>query len=350
MLNYVVAIGAISLLIALHEFGHLVVARLTGMRVERYSIGFGPVLLRFHLGETEYCLSAVPIGGYVRIAGMLPGEAEEGGPDPRAFNHRPAWQRLLVVAAGPLTNEVLAAALVYAVAIAGMPYTKVAAVGEVVPGSAAAQAGLRPGDLVQRVDEEPVSSFQDLVTAVHSHPGETVVLDVARDGGTLRLSVKLGTPPLLGVAAPLRRYGPLEAVPAALAWTGRQTVGMVTGLVDVLRHPKGAQIEGPLGTVQVAVQQSERGWQSLVFTLALISLALAVFNILPWPALDGGRLFFLLYELVARRPVNQRVETFVHAMGFLLLLGLIALVTVGDIHRLGGRTAAPPPATAPDGG
>ncbi|HUB06624.1 MAG TPA: RIP metalloprotease RseP, partial [Myxococcales bacterium] len=195
VLNYVVAIGAISLLIALHEFGHLVVARLVGMRVERYSIGFGPVLLHFRRGDTEYCLSAVPIGGYVRIAGMLPGEGEEAR-DPRAFNHRPAWQRLLVVAAGPLTNEILAAGLVYAVAIAGMPFTRQAAVGEVVAGSAAAAAGLHPGDLILRVDDEAVSTFQDLVTAVHSHPGETVALDISRGSQELRLSVKLGAPPL----------------------------------------------------------------------------------------------------------------------------------------------------------
>ncbi|MHB8419310.1 MAG: M50 family metallopeptidase [Myxococcales bacterium] len=348
-MSYVIAIAAISLLIALHELGHLVVARLVGMRVERYSIGFGPVLLRLRGGDTEYCLSAIPIGGYVRIAGMLPGEGE-GHVDPRAFNHRPAWQRLLVVAAGPLTNEILAAGLVYAVAIAGMPYTQQAAVGEVVPGSAAAQGGLRPGDRVLSVDAAPVSTFPDLVTAIRAHPGESIALDVSRDGQELRLSVKLGSPPLLGVAAPLRRYGPLEAVPAAIAWTGRQTVGMITGLAEVLRHPKSAQIEGPLGTARMTAQSSEHGWQSLVFTLALISLALAVFNILPWPALDGGRLFFLLYELVARRPVNQRVETAIHAMGFLLLLGLIAVVTVGDLHRLGQSSAPDIPPAAPDGG
>lgn len=349
-MSYVVAIVGISALIALHEFGHLVVARLTGMRVERYSIGFGPVLLKVKPGDTEYCLSAIPIGGYVKIAGMLPGEGE-GKDDPRAFNHRPAWQRLLVVAAGPLTNELLAAALIYAVAVVGLPYTKVAQVGEVVPGSAAALSGVRPGDLVLRVDGAPVATFQDLVSAVRAHPGENVALDVSRAGQEQRLWVKLGTPPLLGVAAPTRRYGPLEAVPAALAWTGRQTVGIVTGLGDALRN-HGAELEGPIGTVRVAAQQSEHGWESLVFTLALISLALAVFNVLPWPALDGGRLIFLLWEVVARRPVNQRVETAVHAMGFLLLLGLIAVVTVGDLHRLGGH-GAPEPAPAqvrPDGG
>ncbi len=347
-LNLALALLAIGLLIALHEFGHLLVARATGMRVERYSIGFGPVIARFHIGETEYCLSAFPVGGYVRIAGMTPGEGGED--DPRAFNRRPAWQRLLVIAAGPATNELLAAALVYVVAIAGMPYTRVAQVGELLPGSAAAQAGLAPGDVVLKVDGAPVSTFGDLVAAVRGHPGETVALDVRRGAEARRFTVKLGTPPLLGVAAPVRRYGPLDAVPAAIEWTGRQTVGVVTGTLDALRHPRGAQIAGPIGTVQVTVQEAERGWQSLVFTLALISLALAVFNVLPWPALDGGRLLFLLFELVARRPVNQRIEVAFHAMGFLLLLGLILLVSVGDVKRLaGGASPTGPPSQADAG-
>lgn len=351
-MSFVLAICALGLLIALHEFGHLVMARLCGMRVERYSIGFGPVLARLRRGETEYCLSAFPIGGYVKIAGMNPGDAEAAD-DPHTFNHRPAWQRALVIAAGPLTNELLAVLLVYAVAIAGMPYTRDPVVGELLPGSPAAAAGLLPGDRVEQVDGQPLGSFQDMVRAIHGHPGETVALDIVREGRRLRLTAKLGTPPLLGVAAPIRRYSALDAVPAAIAWTGRQTVATVAGVFEAALHPRSGQIEGPIGTVQVTVEEAEHGWQSLLFTLSLISLALAIFNALPWPALDGGRLIFLGYELIFRRPVNQRVETAIHATGFLLLLALIALVTVGDVRRLRARTQGggePDAAVTIDGG
>jgi regulator of sigma E protease len=353
-LNFVLAICALGLLIALHEFGHLVAARLVGMRVERYSIGFGPVLCKFRKGETEYCLSAIPIGGYVKIAGMTPGDSEAPGEaeghssqtyDPHTFNHRPAWQRVLVIAAGPLTNELLAVLLVYIVAIAGMPYTRDPVVGEVLPGSAAVAAGLLPGDRVAEVDGQTLGSFGDLVGAIHDHPGETVALDIVRNGETQRLTAKLGTPAVLGVAAPIRRYSPLDAIPAAIAWTGRQTVGTIEGVVNAALHPRSGQLEGPIGTVQVTVQEAEHGWQSLLFTLSLISLALAIFNALPWPALDGGRLIFLIYELVFRRPVNQKVETAIHATGFLLLLALIGLVTVGDVRRL-RQPKAPEAATA----
>jgi regulator of sigma E protease len=349
-LNFVLAICALGLLIALHEFGHLVVARLVQMRVERFSIGFGPVLARLRRGETEYCLSAIPIGGYVKIAGMTPGDTEAPD-DPHTFNHRPAWQRALVIAAGPLTNELLAVLLVYVVAIAGMPYTRDPVVGEVQAGSAAAAAGLLPGDRVEQLDGQPLASFPDLVGAIHRHPGEIVALDVVRNGETRRLTAKLGTPAILGVAAPIRRYSPIDAVPAAIAWTGRQTVNTLTGVFEAALHPRSGQISGPIGTVQATVQEAEHGWQSFLFTLSLISLALAIFNALPWPALDGGRLLFLLYELIFRRPVNQKVETAIHATGFLLLLGLIALVTVGDIRRLRAPAKeAPEVAAAVDGG
>ncbi len=347
-MNIVLAICALGTLIALHEFGHLVVARLVHMRVERFSIGFGPVLARFRRGETEYCLSAIPIGGYVKIAGMTPGDTEAAD-DPHTFNHRPAWQRVLVIAAGPFTNELLAVLLVYVVAIAGMPYTREPVVGEVLPGSAAAAAGLLPGDRVQQLDGQALGSFVDLVGAIRGHSGESVVLDVVRNGEAKRLTAKLGTPAVLGVAAPIRRYTPLDAVPAAIAWTGRQTVNTVQGVIDVLLHHSSGQIEGPIGTVQATAQEAEHGWRSLVFVLSLISLALAIFNALPWPALDGGRLLFLLYELIFRRPVNQKVETAIHATGFLLLLGLIALVTVSDVRRLRAKPE-PEAATATDGG
>jgi regulator of sigma E protease len=128
-------------------------------------------------------------------------------------------------------------------------------------------------------------------------------------------------------------------------------VGTLQGVFEAALHPRSGQIEGPIGTVQVTVEEAEHGWQSLLFTLALISLALAIFNALPWPALDGGRLLFLFYELIFRRPVNQKVETAIHATGFLMLLGLIALVTVGDVRRLRSPPkAAPEDVTAVDGG
>jgi regulator of sigma E protease len=339
--SYALALLAVSLLIALHEFGHLVAARLFGMKVERYSIGFGPALLRFQRGETEYVLSAIPFGGYVQVMGMNPAEPGADA-DPRSYARHSVWQRFAVVLAGPLTNELLATALIFAVAMSGMPDSSRPQVGAVLPASAAQDAGLLPGDLINQVDGEPVADFAELVRAVHRHPGETIVLDVVRNGQSMRITAALpAAGALLGVEAPKRRYSVGEALPAAFLWTARMTVESVVGLVDAFTHP--SRLQGPIRTVQFTAREAERGWESLVATMALISLALAIFNALPLPALDGGRMLFLAYEAIFRKPVNHRVEGAVHAAGFLLLIGLIVAISVKEL-----RPAAPPaPGGAP---
>ncbi len=337
--SYALALIAVSMLIALHELGHLVAARLLGMKVERYSIGFGPALLRFQRGDTEYVLSAIPFGGYVQVMGMNP--AEPGfDADPRSYARHSVGQRFLVVLAGPLTNELLATALIFCVALSGMPDSSRPQVGAVLPDSAAQVAGLQAGDVIDQVDGEPVQDFAELVRAVHRHPGETIALEVTRGKQSMRLTAALpASGGLLGVEAPKRRYTVGEALPAALLWTGRMTVDSVVGLVGAVTHP--SQLQGPIRTVQFTAREAERGWESLVATLALISLALAIFNALPLPALDGGRMLFLAYEAIFRKPVNQRVEGAVHATGFFLLIGLIVAISVKEL-----RPAATPPAPA----
>ncbi len=329
VVNYLLAVLALGLLIALHELGHLLAARSVGIRVSRYSVGFGPVIFEVKRGETSYALSALPLGGYTRVVGMDPGDPEVDHPD--SYASRPVWQRLWVVAAGPLMNELLAVLLVYGVAISGMPDTSRTTLGRVEPGSAAAAAGLLAGDTLTALDGQPLTRFADLVTAVHAHPGETVALDVSRGESTLKLIAQLPTPPILGVAPALRRYGALAAVPAAFLWTLNTTVDTIGGLAVAITHP--SLLQGPLATVRTTAQEAERGAVNLIFTLALISLGLAVFNALPLPALDGGRSLFLIFEGLSRRKVNPKLEGVVHGVGLLLLLAAILILSVLEIHR-----------------
>jgi regulator of sigma E protease len=342
-LSYALALLAVSFLIALHEFGHLVAARLFGMKVERYSIGFGPALLRTQRGETEYVLSAIPFGGYVQVMGMNPAEPGYDS-DPRSYACRSVGQRFLVVLAGPLTNWLLAAALIFLVALSGMPDTSRSEVGAVLPNSAAQTAGLQPGDLISEVDGEPVSDFPGLVRAVHRHPGETIVLQLTRAGQPMRLTASLPAQgALLGVESPRRRYSALQAIPAAILWTVRSTAETAVGLVDAFSHP--SRLQGPIRTVQFTAREAERGWESLVSTMAAISLALAIFNALPLPALDGGRMLFLAFEGLFRRPVSHKVEGLVHATGFFLLIGLIVILSVREIRPEDGPKPSGTPAT-----
>lgn len=342
--SYALALLAVSLLIALHEFGHLVAARLFGMKVERYSLGFGPAVLKMQRGETEYVLSAIPFGGYVQVMGMNPAETGDDS-DPRSYARRSVGQRFLVVLAGPLTNWLLAAALIFLVALSGMPDTSRPEVGAVLEGSAAQAAGLQAGDLISEVDGEPVHDFAELVRAVHRHPGETIVLLLSRGGQSMRLTAALPAQGgILGVESPRRRYSALQAIPASLLWTMRSTAETAVGLVDAFSHP--SRLQGPIRTVQFTAHEAERGWESLVATLAAISLALAIFNALPLPALDGGRMLFLGYEALFRKPVSQKIEGFVHATGFILLIGLIVALSVKELRPEGGAKPNGTPAAA----
>jgi regulator of sigma E protease len=330
LLNYLLAVLALGLLIALHELGHLLAARMLGIRVARYSVGFGPTVFEFKRGETTYALAALPLGGFTRVVGMDPSDPEANHPD--SYASRPVWQRLWVVVAGPLMNELLAVLLVYGVAVAGMPDTSSTTLGRVEPQSVAEQAGLKVGDRIVSVDGETLERFSDLVLAIHAHADETIRIAIERAGQPLELTAKLANPPLLGVAPSMRRFGPLAAIPAAVTWTIRTTIETVGGLVTAVLNP--SMLQGPLATVQITAHEAERGIQSLVFTLALISLGLAVFNALPLPALDGGRAIFLAYEGITRRKVSPRFEGIVHGVGLLLLLGAILAMSVFEIRGL----------------
>ena len=346
----VVAVLAFALLVVIHEAGHFVAARLSGMRVERFSVGFGPILLRARRGETEYALSALPLGGYVKIAGMAPGEDVAPG-DRASYSNQPAWRRFAVIAAGPLMNYLLAVAIATALAAtAGFPVRDEAArVGEVLPGSPAAQAGLRDGDRILFVAGQPVASWNDLVAAIQANPGREVPLAVERGEGAAAERVDLALVPRddggVGRAGfrphLLRERRPFGA--GALALGVQRTHAAAAANLSALgqvfsRRPGAPELSGPLGIGQELARAAHAGGEALLGILWNISLALALLNLLPIPGLDGGRLVFLAYEMVARRPVNQRVESIVHAVGIVALLALILAVTVfGDLARMLGR-------------
>jgi regulator of sigma E protease len=341
-----VAVFGFGLLIVVHELGHYLVARLFGMRVERFSVGFGPVLWSRRRGDTDWAISAVPLGGYVKIAGMAPGEEIAPG-DPGAFCNQPAWRRFLVILAGPATNYafalVLAIGLVATLGLWAPNPSPV--VGEVLPGGAAMRGGLAPGDRVLSADGRPIDTWAALVEAVRGSPGRDLPLEVRRadapEGAPpVRVVVrpddaggigKLGmTPGLLPV-----RAGPVEAVVLGFHRTNQRAVAIVTDLGRVITGKQKGEMMGPVGIAQEMARSARAGAGPFLMLLWLISIMLAIFNFLPFPALDGGRLAFLGYEIVARRPANQKVESWIHAIGFVVLLALLLGVTVfGDLPRL----------------
>jgi regulator of sigma E protease len=445
IISFVVVIG---ILILIHELGHFFVARWTGVGVERFSIGFGPVLLRWRGKETEYCLSAIPMGGYVKMLGEE--NPLEGGTampyDPKkAFALKPLWARFLIVFAGPGMNFVLAAVIVAIVlatvgrpvwppvvgrvaadspaATAGLrsgdaivavdghrvqywedvdravasangqplqlavrrgdttetvaitpkqttiqdpilrePKTvwdigvgpeSVPQISSVAPGSPAEKADLRPGDTVLSVAGTRVFTADDLVQAIRSRPGQALPVEIEREGRRLTLTVTpnaeeektpagetiqvgriqagIGSKAVSYVA-----YDPIRAVYHGTIWTWEMTVVTVKGFWKlVVGSIDRSNIGGPIQIASMAGQQAREGLGPLAMFTAIISINLAVLNLLPVPMLDGGHLFFFVIEAVLGRPLSLRKREAAQQVGFVLLMLLMVFALYNDLVRIG---------------
>jgi regulator of sigma E protease len=313
------------------------------MRVERFSIGFGPVLLSFRRGDTLFAISAIPVGGYVSVAGTS-AAAAVAVEDRGAYANKAAWQRFVFVLAGPVMNYLTAVLVAWALLITGRlavpdPASRI---GNVVPGMPADAAGLLPGDRIEAVAGTPVVTWDELVREVQRHPGEEVPLVVVRgDGPDARLTLRItprnaGGVGRVGVApAELAVHtGGLAAIPAAFRETNRNLSAQLSAFANVFTRRQKAELSGPIGIAQELVRGARAGLDRFLRLVWTISVGLAVLNLLPFPALDGSRLVFLGYELVTRRRVNERVESLIHTGGFVVLLILIVAVSFGDVARL----------------
>jgi len=351
-------IAALGPLVFFHELGHYLVARLFKIPAEVFSIGFGREIVGWTDRQgTRWKIGWLPLGGYVRFVGdMSPASnpADLDHLDPaireRAFQARPVWQRFLVVLAGPVANFLLAIAIFAAFfAIAGTPRNNV--VSQIMPGSAAAAAGIQPGDRIVSVDDRETPTFDDIANVVLIRPGERVPVEVERNGQRQELSVKLGasekTDPtgrtmrvgVLGVLSTTTIGEPVpiyRAIPMATDQTVRLTGAIWDGLVQLVRgqvSPK--QLGGPIAIARVAGQGAELGLFPFVGLLALLSINLGFINLLPVPMLDGGHLFFYAVEAVRRRPISARALDWAFRGGLAVILALLLFTTVNDLASLG---------------
>jgi len=349
---YALAILALSFLIVVHEGGHLIVARWCGMRVERFSIGFGPAIpglnFRSKKSGTLYQIAPIPFGGFVEIKGM--NIAEEVDPEDRfAYPNRPVWQRFLTIFAGPATNYLAA------VVLAMLLYTchgvngdtLYVGVDDVMPGYDA-MGKLEPGDRITQVDHEPLlatdaneRSLTGRVTAKHGAP---ILLTVVRDGKQLEVSI---TPRadkdeagkeiyLLGIRKTVQadtvKIGIFDAAGRALYYPVAQTKFIAGNLYDIATGAQKADPGGPKRILDEFSKHFKAGMVRGIELLMMLSVYLGLFNLLPLPALDGGRLVFLLYEMVTRRRANPKIEAMVHMGGIMVFAVLMILVTLHDFH------------------
>ncbi|WP_235927702.1 M50 family metallopeptidase [Sandarakinorhabdus rubra] len=353
-------IAIIAVLVVVHEGGHFLAGRLFGARIEAFAVGFGPELFgRTDRRGVRWRVNAIPLGGYVKFVGDM-NEASQLDPSllslPESerrglFAFLPLWQRAVIVAAGPAINFLFAILVLAAYNMAVGYYTAPAQVARVLPGSAAAAAGVMAGDKVLRVDGTRVDRFEDMVHIVMTSTGAPLVLEVERAGRILPINVvprmvrtvdrfgNVNAVPQLGIASPperLRAVGPM----AALKWATLDTIGITQaiwrGIRQVVLGERAlADMGGPVQTAKIAGEQASLGLAAVVRFIAFFSINIGFINLLPIPMLDGGHLLLYGIEAVRRRPLADAVQQWAFMSGFAALMSLMLVLTWYDMGKVG---------------
>lgn len=352
MKTAIIAIVVLGFLVFVHEFGHFLVAKLSGMRVEEFSIGMGPTIYSVQRGETKYNLGLLPIGGYVRVTGQYAEEFDDGvlsADDSRRYPNRPLWHRFVFTAAGSgmnfLTAIVLFTGLFLYIGIPVLDNNADTVISAVVEDKPAAEAGMQNGDKVLNINGQPVNTWQELTAQIEQNGEKKAELLIERDNRQLTVSVipeydsETGRV-LLGIQKEAtKKAGLVESFKLGAGETWQITkqlvvaVGnLVTGKVSIADDEEG--LTGPVGIFKIIDDTAKAGVIYVVNLMAVLSINLGLLNILPIPALDGSKLVFLAIEGIKGSPVSPSKENFVHFVGFALLMMLMIFITYKDILRL----------------
>ncbi len=338
----------LGILIFVHEFGHFIIAKLLGVKVLKFSLGFPPTIIKRKWGETEYALSATPLGGYVKLLGEDPESDEEVAPEdlPRAFTSKPLWVRSAIILAGPASNYVLAVVLLCVGYLSGWPVL-LSEIGKVFDNTPAMEAGFQTGDLVKAIDGQPVWRWDDMKSIIEQNAGKSLAFVVVRNGKEMTLTVKPSvsdqkdmfgeTQGKIGVSpsGKSEKLSFIGAIGEGVRFSGYLTKSVVVTLVKLVRmeiSPKA--LNGPITILQASGESVRTGLSSFIVLLSLISINLAIINLLPIPILDGGHLFFFIIEAIIRRPVTGRVREVAVQLGFVFIIFLVALSFYNDIYRI----------------
>jgi len=347
IIGFVVVLGV---LIFFHELGHFIVAKAFGVGVEKFSLGFGPKILGKIVGRTEYRLSAIPLGGYVKMVGEQPDEELDPADIPFSFTHKPVFQRILIVASGPFFNFFLAIIIFFGIFWSSGLMMLQPVIGEVTAGSPAETAGIISGDKVLAIDGAAIGNWSEMADKIMDSDGSPMEFSLLRENRRINLSV---TPEddvmknifgeeqhryIIGVSSTgdftTQKLGPVDAFTESMNRTYLICKLTILSVVKVFQGAIPANtIGGPILIAQMAGEQVKEGMVNLFAFIALISVNLGILNLLPIPVLDGGHILFFSIEAVIRRPVNLKTREIAQQVGIFLLMMLMVFVFYNDIMR-----------------
>ena len=345
MLSLIIFILILGVIVTVHEFGHFIFAKLSNTYVYEFSIGMGKKLFgkKRKDGETEFCIRAVPIGGYVMIAGE--DLEDEKIPKDRQMCNKSFLQRFMVLFAGAFNNFIFAfiilfiSAIIYGAAIT-KPY-----IGDVSPDYPAYTAGLEKGDLLLSLNGTKITNWDKALVMLQTSKGNEMTFKVLKqDGSTKEYKVvpikekdsEGNESYKFGIAT---KYEKEYGFTKSLSYAWNKTISLFGSMWDTLKYLFNGkvsinQLSGPVGIYSVVDSQSHQGMEALLYLVAYLSIKVGIINLLPFPAFDGGRILFLFIEKIFRKPVSKNVENIIHSIGFMLIIGLLIYVTFNDIIKL----------------
>ena len=348
ILSFIIVLGV---LIFFHEFGHFLIARFFGVGVEKFSLGFGPRLIGKKVGITDYRISAIPLGGYVKMVGEEPDAEIDPEEIPLSFTHKHVAKRMLIVAAGPVFNIILAVIIFFGIFLSSGTFVLKPSVGSVKQGAPAFSAGLEKGDLIIAINESAINSWDEMAEIINGSKGKTIRLAVRRGDSTRNFTIapeRVTTKNIfgediqryiIGITASGESYSKdlnlFQAFSESLLQTYRVTELMVVIIAKLITGDISTDtLGGPIMIAQMAGDSAKAGIGSLISFIALISINLAIINLLPIPVLDGGHLLFFSIEAIKGSPVSIKVREIAQQIGLFLLILLMILVFYNDISRI----------------
>lgn len=329
MLTAILAIVLFVILIFPHELGHFIAAKSVGVKVNEFAFGMGPALWKKQKGETLYAIRLFPIGGYC----AMEGENEESDND-RAFNNKPGWAKILVLVAGSLMNVIIAVVILsIMLGVAGSPTTSI---DKVQAGSPAYAAGMVKGDVITSIEGTEIKNWNDISSVIQKNK-DGMNVTVNRNGKTVNLQMtpeKSNGKYIVGIT-PAVTHNPVLAVRNGVLTSWNMLGTMYVSLKEIFTGQVSAKnLQGPVGIVTMVHQSESYGLYYFLYLLSFISINLAVINMLPLPALDGGRILFVIIRKITGKMISDKMEASVHAAGMIMLLTLMVFVTWNDIGRL----------------